>query len=156
MTPYSTGAELTTYATARGITLASDPDVLMTLAHDYTDSQNFIGSKTDALQDNEWPRTDAYFNGVLIPDTEIPDYSGGGSVIRMELETAISIDQGNDPSAVFDPSIKRTLEKVDTLVDETEYIDGGRERVTSPKIEQMGGGLLLPSGGGISFKVVNN
>ena len=49
-TPYKTGAELTVYATARGITLTGDADVLMILVHDYVDSSNFIGTKTDPLQ----------------------------------------------------------------------------------------------------------
>ena len=154
-TPYSTGAELTTYATNRGITLTTDADVLMVRAHDYVDNSNFIGTKTDPLQVNEWPRTGAIFNGVEIGDTVIPDYSGGGSVIAMEFETAIAIDQGNDPSAVVDNSIKKTFDKVDVIETEVEYIDQGQEAVVSQKITRAASGLIDQSNNGIKFAVFN-
>lgn len=154
-TPYSTGAELTTYATARGITLTGTPDVLMTRAHDYVDNSNFIGTKTDPLQENEWPRTGAVFNGVELGDTVIPDFSGGGSVINMEFETAISIDQGNDPLELIDNSIKKTIEKVDVIMTETEYTDQGRENQLSPAISRAASGLMDSANNGVSFKVFN-
>ena len=152
---YVTSLELTAYATARGITLIGDPDVLVTRAHDYVDNSRFIGAKTDPLQANEWPRSDAYFNGVLIVDTVIPDYSGGGSVIKMELETAISIDQGNDPLVLVDNSVKKKFKKTDVIETETEYVDQGRENAISPAITRAASGLIDSSNNGISFTVVN-
>ena len=154
-TPYSTGAELTTYATARGITLNGTPDVLMTRAHDYVDNSNFIGTKTDPLQENEWPRTGAVFNGVELEDDDIPDYSGGGSVINMELETAISIDQGNDPLVLVDRSIKKTSSKVDVISKSVEYVDQGKGSTLSPAISRAASGLIDTANNGVSFTVFN-
>ena len=153
--PYITGAELTAYATARGITLTGDPDQLVTRSHDYVDSSNFIGTKTDPLQSDEWPRENATIDGYLIPDDVIPDFSGGGSVIKMSYETAIAIDQGDDPAAIVDNSIKREKKKVDTLEKEIEYIDQGRESAVSPKIERSAYKLMSAENNGISFKVFN-
>jgi len=152
---YSTGADLTIYATLRGITLTTDPDMLMTRAHDYVDNTHFIGTKTDPLQVNEWPRTGAVFNGVTIGPAIIPDYSGGGSVIKMEFETAISIDQGNDPLVFVDNSIKKTIEKVDVIMTQTEYTNQGRESIISPAITRAAAGLMAGANNGIKFKVFN-
>lgn len=152
---YITGAELTTYAAARGIALSGDADQLVIRAHDYVDSSNFIGTKTDPLQSDEWPRQQATIDGYLIPDDVIPDFSGGGSVIKMSYETAIAIDQGDDPAAIVDNSIKREKKKVDTLEKEIEYIDQGRESAVSPKIERSAYKLISAENNGISFKVFN-
>ena len=153
--PYITGAELTTYATVRGIVLKGDPDVLVIRAHDYVDSSNFIGTKTDPLQSDEWPRQQATIDGYLIPDDVIPDFSGGGSVIKMSYETAISIDQGNDPLVLVDNSVKKAVEKVDVIMTEIEYVDQGRENAISPSIERAAYKLLSAENNGISFKVFN-
>ena len=155
MSTYITGAELTAYASARGITLTNDPDQLVIRAQDYVDGSNFIGTKTDPLQPMEWPRQNAYFNGVLLDDSIIPDYSGGGSVIKMEYETAIAIDQGNDPLAIVDNSIKKTVEKVDVIMTEVEYIDQGQEAVVSQKILRAAAGLMSAASNGIRFTVFN-
>ena len=155
MSTYITGAELTTYASARGIALTEDPDQLVIRAQDYVDGSNFIGTKTDPLQALEWPREAAYFKGYLIPDDEIPDYTGGGSVIKMAYETAIAIDQGNDPLAVVDNSIKKTFDKVDVIETEIEYIDQGQEAVVSQKITRAASGLISADNNGIRFAVFN-
>lgn len=155
MPAYSTGAELTTYASDRGITLSGVANVLMTRAHDYVDNSSFIGTKTDPLQANEWPRTGAVFNGVELEDDDIPDYSGGGSVINMEFEVAISIDQGNDPLVLVDNSIKKTTEKVDVIMTSVEYTDQGRENQLSPAISRAASNLMDTANNGISFKVFN-
>jgi hypothetical protein len=152
---YITGAELTTYATARGISLVGDPSVLVVLAHDYVDNSNFVGTKTDPLQANEWPRTNAYFKGVLIGDAVIPNYGGGGSVINMEFETAITIDQGNDPLAVVDNSIKKTIDKIGPITEEVEYIDQGKEAVVSQRVSRAAAGLISAANNGIRFTVFN-
>jgi len=152
---YSTGTALTIYATARGVTLTTDADVLLTRAHDYVDSSSFIGTKTDAAQDNEWPRTGAVFNGVEIGTTVIPDFSGGGSVVKMELETAIAIDQGNDPLALVDNSIKKTVKKTDILSTEIEYTDQGKESIVSPAITTAASGLMASANNGVRFTVFN-
>lgn len=151
-TPYNTPVDLTDYAALRGIVITGDPAQLLQLAHDSVDAQRFKGEKTDPLQENEWPRTGVTMRGVEIPDMEIPDYSGGYSVIRMELETALAINAGNDPSAPVERAIKSKTEKVSSLEESVEYMDNASPVVRSPKINQAGGNLL--SGGG-GFRVTN-
>lgn len=64
---YATEQELTSYATARGITLQKDPAVLLTLSQDYLDAQRLV-----------------------VPDP-VPD-----NLVRANIVGAILIDQGND------------------------------------------------------------
>jgi hypothetical protein len=152
---YVTGSELTAYAAARGVSLIGDADQLVIRAHDYVDGSSFIGTKTDPLQADQWPRENATIDGYLIPNNVIPDFSGGGSVVKMSYETAISIDQGNDPLVLVDNSVKKTVEKVDVIMTEIEYTDQGRENVISPSIERAAYKLLSAENNGISFKVFN-
>lgn len=151
-TPYNAPADLTDYAALRGIVITGDPAQLLQLAHDSVDAQRFKGEKTAPLQENEWPRTGVTMHGVEIPDTEIPDYSGGYSVIRMELETALAINAGNDPSAPIERAIKSSTKKVSTLEKTVEYMDNASPVVRCPKIHQAGGQLLAGGGG---FRVTN-
>lgn len=122
---YGTGTDLTSYATARGITLEQSTDVLLTLAHDYLDSLEFIGEKSEEDQTNEWPRKNAYVNGVKLDDQTIPQ-----DIIDSEYAIAIAIDQGNDPAGIITPAIKG--ETVDVI--SVEYQDGVSNRTFDPRV----------------------
>lgn len=71
---YATEAELTAYATARGITLTKDESVLLTLAMDYLDGLDgrWKGQRTSDAQALAWPRRLVYVGGVMLPDDEVP------------------------------------------------------------------------------------
>ena len=60
---YGTDSGLTDYASARGITLEQSTDILLTLAHDYLESLDYIGERTDPDQTDQWLRTSAYIYG---------------------------------------------------------------------------------------------
>lgn len=154
MAAYSTGVQLTAYALARGITLIGNPDQLMLRANDFVNGSSFIGTKVDPLQDNQWPRNDAIFNGYLIPSDMIPDLSGGGSVINMEFETAIAIDKGGNPLALRDSSIKSKTGKADVVSSSVEYFSGGQTGPTTAAITRAASGLLNAQSG-MNFTVFN-
>jgi len=122
---YGTGTDLTSYATARGITLEQSTNVLLTLAHDYLESLEFIGEKAEEDQTNEWPRKNAYVNGNELADDVIPQ-----DIVDSEYAIAIAIDQGNDPAGNITPAIKG--ETVDVI--SVEYQDGVSNRTFDPRV----------------------
>ncbi len=122
---YGTDSGLNSYASARGITLSGTESVLLTLAHDYIESLDYIGEKTDETQVDQWPRKDAIVDGEEIDKDTVPQ-----DVIDAEFQTAIAIDQGNSPFATITPSIKS--ETVDTI--SVEFQDGAGNRSFDPMI----------------------
>lgn len=112
---YVTELELTTYATSRGITLSGTPEQLLIVAMDFIEQQNFIGTKSTRDQSLQWPRESVWVDGYYYEPDEIPV-----ELKTSQMTAAISVDQGNDPSAIIEPAVKR--EKVDVL--EVEYQDG--------------------------------
>ena len=99
--PYSTSTELTAYATARGITLTGDLDVLLIKANDYIESLDFQGERLVSDQENKWPRAYVYIDDVLISSTVVPE-----GIKRAEMQTAIEIMLSNDPLANVDRATK--------------------------------------------------
>lgn len=138
---YIDEAELTTYAGNRGITLTGDPSVLLIKAMDYLESQSFIGVKTDPAQALQWPRSEAYIDGVLIDPYTVPQ-----EVKDAQAVIAVSIEQGFDPLATYGRAIKRR--KTDVL--ETEYMDGARDTSYSPNITRALE-KIVTSGSGSGF-----
>ncbi len=122
---YGTDSGLNSYASARGITLSGTESVLLTLAHDYIESLDYIGEKTQETQTDQWPRKDAIVDGEEIDKDTVPQ-----DVIDAEFQTAIAIDQGNSPFATITPSIKS--ETVDTI--SIEFQDGAGNRSFDPMI----------------------
>jgi len=122
---YGTDSGLNNYASARGITLSGTESVLLTLAHDYIESLDYIGEKTQETQTDQWPRKDAIVDGEEIDKDTVPQ-----DVIDAEFQTAIAIDQGNSPFATITPSIKS--ETVDTI--SIEFQDGAGNRSFDPMI----------------------
>lgn len=116
---YNTIEELTAYATARGITLALDEEILLIKAMDYIESRSYWGYKTDSEQELEFPR-----NG----DETVP-----AKIKKAQLIAAIIIDSGVDLFAPIERGIKR--EKVDII--ETEYQTNAAEYVRYPELEAL-------------------
>ncbi len=122
---YATDTELNTYASDRGITISGTASQLLTLAHDYIESLEFIGEKTQDDQPDQWPRNDAYVDGVELDNTIVPE-----GIKEAEIQTAIAIDQGNSPFATVTPGIKS--ESVDTI--SVEFQDGASNRSFDPMV----------------------
>ena len=131
---YVTEAELSEYATTRGITIYGDTEILLIKAMDYIESRFFMGEKTDQDQALEFPRND---------DTEVPQ-----KIKTAQIVTALKIDEGVDLFANSTQSIKR--QKVDGAV-EIEYQDYTSSKVSYPQIDILLAPFLASSGS--SFEV---
>lgn len=91
---YVTEAELTAYATARGVTLSGDTEELLIRAMDYTENLSFRGVKVSSDQPLQWPRGYVVVDGYGIDSDEIPDLLKNG-----QMQVAMAIDNGQDPLA---------------------------------------------------------
>ena len=136
--PYSTDQELTDYATERGIVLTSVPSELLTNANDYIDTQNYQGLKTVFDQGTAWPRVNVVVEGLFLDSSTVPD-----GIKKAEMQLAIYLDQGFDPYAVIEQSVKR--EKVDAL--EVEYQDNSNSAVVLRKVNALLSPYLATVGG---------
>lgn len=142
---YVSEADLTTYATDRGITLTAATDVLIINAMDYIESLDFIGYQLTEDQPLSWPRGNARKDDIYWYDTdEIPQ-----DLIDGLCETCIAIDQGNDPSSLVERATKR--EKVGDL--EVEYMDSASSTPINRKINNKLKDLVNGSISGASFVV---
>lgn len=130
---------LTAYAAARGITLAGDLTQLLIRAMDYTESQQFKGQKYTQAQPLQWPRSGVTIDGFSVGVDEIPV-----DLINAQYVTAVSIDQGLDPLAVIEPSLKR--KKTGPL--EKEWQDGSSQTRINPEISRAFSKLTSGSVGG--------
>lgn len=135
MIGYNTEAELTAYATERGIDLISGEDVLLTRALDWLELRPFSGVKTDPDQSLEFPR-----NG----EETVPE-----KIKTAQKVAALIYDQGGDPMAAISPRV--TSETVFGAVSVT-YSDTGNQTTLYPQLMA----LLreyLSSVGGNQFEV---
>lgn len=141
---YVSEAELTSYASDRGITLVGDADVLLIRAMDYIESLSYKGYKVSSIQPLQWPRRGVYIDGYYVPSDSIPK-----ELKYALMQTAIAIDEGNDPLAVQTQAVKR--EKVDVI--EVEYASGSS---SSPVIKQINVALakLLGGNGSLGGNVI--
>ena len=109
---YVSEADLSTYASDRGITLSGNAQVLIIQAMDYLESKSFIGTKADIDQALQWPRYGAEIDNYYVDSDVIPKL-----LKEAEMEICIAIDGGVNPLANLG---RETLkEKVDSL--EVEY-----------------------------------
>jgi hypothetical protein len=114
---YVSEADLTTYATDRGITISGTAAVLIIQAMDYLESRQFLGTKSDIDQALQWPRFGVELDSYYVDSDKIPTL-----VKQAEMEICIAIDGGVDPLANQSRETKR--EKVGDL--EVEYAVGAR------------------------------
>jgi hypothetical protein len=141
---YVTEAELTAYATARGVTLTAGTEQLLIESMDYIESQSFIGTKKTADQPLQWPREGVYIDGYYVESDVIPN-----DLKTAQLATATAIDQGNGPQNVLSAAVKR--EKVDVI--EVEYQDGAMSGTIDPKINASLKKLISGGGNIYNFNV---
>ena len=142
---YVSEAELTTYATDRGITLSGGTEALLLKAMDYLETLDFIGDKSTADQPLQWPRTDVYIDGYYVDAETIPQ-----DLKNAEMALAISIDGGADPMATIERATKR--EKADVL--EVEYMDNASTVAIITSVNRLLRKLLKMGTGGGSYRVV--
>jgi len=141
---YVSEAELSTFASNRGITLTGTAAVLIIQSMDYIESLNYKGFKLTDDQSLLWPRTGVIVDGYLISSDEIPQELKDG-----QMQTCIAIDEGNDP--LQDSPRKTKREKVGDL--EVEYSDSSSSVVINKKITATLKKLLDGGAGGNTFKV---
>ena len=123
---YSTTTELTAYATARGITLTGDLDVLLTKANDYIESKDYKGDAVSS--DSKWPRSSVYIDGYLLDADAVPQ-----GIKNAEMQTACDIDAGLDPLANIERATKtETLGPMSTT-----YMDNASQSTRLTKINAM-------------------
>jgi hypothetical protein len=91
---YVSAADLSTYATDRGITINGTAAVLLIQAMDYLEQQDFQGYKYTDDQALQWPRGDVYIDGYYVSVSTIPQ-----SLIDAQCEIALAIDGGDNPLA---------------------------------------------------------
>lgn len=135
---YSTPAELTQYASDRGITLTGDTAVLLTLASDYIEGLTYKGVRTDSTQITAWPRDGVYVDNILIDSAVVPQ-----GIKNAEMQSAVEIDRGNDPLSTLDRAVKR--EKIDVI--ETEYMDNTAESTILRSVTHLLAPYLANTGG---------
>ncbi len=134
---YVSEATLTAFAAARGLTLTSDATQLLIKSMDYIESLQYIGSKLTRNQALEWPRMWVWIDGYPVDPTTIPQQLKDG-----QCQTAIAIDQGNDPLQDTPRATRR--EKVGEI--EVEYATSAATVTTNKKILNTLWKLLGASG----------
>jgi hypothetical protein len=139
---YASESELTTRASARGITLTAangTPEQILLKSMDFIESQNYAGSKLTKAQVLQWPRAGVYVDGFLVEDDEIPV-----ELKIAQMETALSIDAGVNPLSTLGRETRR--EKVGDI--EVEYVPGSKD---SPDIRAISAYLdkLLVNGANV-------
>lgn len=135
---YVSEAEVTAYATERGITLTATESVLIYKAMDYFESLDFIGEIYQEDQPLQWPRVQAVIDGYEVDYNEIPN-----EVKQAQLSIAIAIDEGYGPLQNVDRQVSR--EKVDVI--EVSYAAGSTASTFSPTINAKVKKLLKAAGG---------
>ena len=138
---YASEAELAAYALKRGVTIDGTDTQLLIKAMDYLEQQNFKGTKGTKEQALQWPRFDVIIDSYWIDTDEIPLL-----LKEAQMEYALSIDSGTDPSETIGRTVKK--EKVSSI--EVEYMDGANDspfiRAASQKLRKLlkvGGSLMV-------------
>ena len=135
---YITEAELTAYATERGITLTADESVLLIKAMDYLESLSYKGERTTASQALSWPRSGVYVDNYQLPSGTVPDI-----IKDAQAAVASAIDAGTDPLTDMPRGVKR--EKADVV--EIEYMDNAAPIAISRRITASLRKVLAGGGG---------
>lgn len=117
---YASEAELTAYATARGVTIAGTEAILLIQAMDYIESQDFKGDKYSSTQALQWPRINVVVDSYYLDRDTLPVL-----LREAQMEVALSIDGGTNPMSNVGRATK--MEKVDVI--EVEYMDNAAESV---------------------------
>lgn len=121
---YVSEAELTTFATARGITLTQDEDDLLVQAMDWLENLDFKGAKRTRDQSLQWPRVDVWIDGYYYSSETIPQQLKDGLCFA-----ALAVDAGTDPMQDVERQV--TMERVDSI--EVQYTNASANKTISVK-----------------------
>lgn len=148
---YSTATELAAYATARGLEIAGDSDVLLVGAMDYlaTLEDRWQGERTSPTQPLAWPRTGVYVYGTALADDAIPQ-----SVKDAQCRLALDVDAGTALLPTVSAGSKGSvIEETVFGAVSVKYAEGANN--TQPVFTAAMGLLkpLMKAGGGINFEV---
>lgn len=93
---YATAEDLNAYASARGVDLIGEPDVLLARAFDYIEAREprFVGFRTYGA--TSWPRTGVTLYGVAVAPDAIP-----AQLIEAQCAMAVAADGQALQSAVL-------------------------------------------------------
>lgn len=141
---YITEAELATYASDRGVTVAGTAAILLIEAMDYIESLSYKGYKLTETQALVWPRGDVYVDGYYIDQDEIPQL-----LKDSQAEVALAIDAGNGPLDNLERKVES--ESVDSI--SITYANNSSSDVIVRKIDAKLRKLLANGNSGISFTV---
>ena len=143
---YASEAELTAYATARGLTIAGDETVLLTKAMDWLEGYAFVGAKQINSQPLKWPRYNTGLSDdVLYDANDVPV-----DIKTAQMACALIYEAGGDPLATIGRAKKRI--KVDVI--ETEYADNAVVNPIYPVLNLLIAQFINQSqSGGTSFAV---
>lgn len=141
---YISEAELTTYATDRGVTISGANDALIIQSMDTLEQSSFKGDISTEDQPLQWPRLNVVIDGYYVDSDEIPQL-----LKDSQAEIALAVDAGNNPLSPVPRATKKT--KVGSI--EVEFMDGASNTVKSPAINNKLN-KLTKSGGGLSVKAV--
>jgi hypothetical protein len=141
---YVSEAELTAYATARGLTLSTDGEQLLIRGMDYIEAQSYKGTKFTKDQPLQWPRAGVYVDDYLVDADEIPTELKNGL-----MESALAIDNGQDPLA----DIARTTKSETVGSLSVTYADNASSTTIVRKISSSLRKLLGGGSGGSQFNV---
>lgn len=127
---YSTEDELLDYAGARGVSLLTPEDILLTKAMDWLEMQPFSGYKTDSEQALQFPR-----NLETVVPTDIKN---------AQMVAAILIDSGQDLMAIQG---QRVISESIFQAVAVEYAETGRQSNFYPQLAMLLRNYLSNSGG---------
>lgn len=129
---YASDAELTTYATDRGITITGTNAVLLLQAMDYIEQKNFKGNKGTDAQPLQWPRWGVYVDGYYVSEDTIPD-----ALKEAQMETALGIDAGTNPLAsVSRETVREKVGEIEVEYKSTAY-DSTRLKAVDNKLYKL-------------------
>lgn len=142
---YVSAANLATYVTDRGVTLAGTPEVLLIKAMDYIESLQFAGYKNTQAQALQWPRSAVIIDGFYHPINTIPQL-----LIDAQCEFVIGIDGGTNPLA---NQGRETIREKIGEIGEIEYTPGSRAQTYLTAAHSKISKLIKPLGGGMFARV---
>lgn len=147
---YATAVELSSYATARGLEIAGESDVLLVGAMDYlaTLEDRWQGERTSPTQPLAWPRTGVYVYGTALADDAIPQ-----SLKDAQCLLALDADAGIALLPTVGAGSKGSMIEQTVDVITTKWAEGANN--TQPVFTAANGLLkpLMKAGGGINFEV---
>lgn len=142
---YVTEAELTDYATDRGITISGSLNVLLIKAMDYIESLNYSGRKFSETQVLEFPRYYTAESPSVAP--AVPE-----KIKTAQIVAALLTDSGVDLFASIERAVKK--EKVDVI--EVEYMDNANATVLYPRLIGLLAEFIDNSNNGFQFAVTKS